>query len=310
MITQIWRRLNRLGYGNRDLLEVCDLLLDRYNIYVEIYPQKEGGGLFTYGVLDLDLGRDARVDQEMRSFTSYRIALENGILEALAYVQFQKDAGIVVAIDGYPACGKSTIAKRLAKDTGYTYIDTGAMYRAAALYFDKSGKPINEENVKGINITFRKDTNKDQHIILNGQDVEYEIRSLRISKLASEIGIVPCVQEYIGNIQRELGRVGGVIMDGRDVGTVVLPDAQLKLFLSADIGVRASRRLKDLGEGTTLEDVLKDLKDRDWRDIDQFNGSRKAKDAIELDTTELTEDEQFKRVKELFIEAVKKYRLG
>ena len=203
---------------------------------------------------------------------------------------------IIVAIDGYPACGKSTTAKRLAREVGYTYIDSGAMYRAAALYFERTGEEINEETVKNINISFTKD----QHTILNGEDVEKEIRTLHISKKASEIGVIDCVRFYLGEKQREMGKEGGIVMDGRDIGTVVFPDAQLKIFMTADRNVRAARRLKELGEPNTFESVLKDLEERDWRDVDQFHGLRKAEDANIINTTDLTEEEQFELVKKLF----------
>lgn len=307
MKEEIEQRLKRLGYNaDLDILDIPDLLLQRHHIYIGVIPGNIEGK-FSYSVSDLD--DNHAVDEELRSFPTYKEALENGILESLAYVKLYKDSGIVVAIDGYPACGKSTIAKRLAKEVGYTYIDSGAMYRAAALYFDRTGEKMNEDTVKNIHISFRKDENQNQHTILNGEDVESEIRTLRISELASKIGVVQCVRDYLGDLQREMGKIGGVVMDGRDIGTVVFPNAQLKLFLTADREVRASRRQKELGDAVSVEDVMKDLVERDWRDIDQFKGARKAESATVLNTTDLTEDEQYEFVKKLFEIALRNYRL-
>lgn len=306
---ELARRLGLQGYSpSLSLPEVYDLLLKVHDVYINVLPCKNDGIItFTYGIQDLD-PQPHWVDEEMRPFDTYEEAMYEGALEALAYVKLYKDAGIIVAIDGYPACGKSTIAKRLAKEYGYTYIDSGAMYRAAALYFDRTGLEKNEETVKEIQISFRKDENQNQHTILNGEDVESEIRSLRISKLASEIGVVDCIRKYLGDLQREMGKIGGVVMDGRDIGTVVFPKAQLKLFLTADRLVRATRRQKELGDSVSLSDVVKDLEERDFRDVDQFGGSRKAEDAYIINTTNLTEDEQYELVKTLFDITLKKYR--
>lgn len=206
---------------------------------------------------------------------------------------------IIVAIDGYPACGKSTVAKRLAENVGYTYIDSGAMYRAAALFYKRTGEEMNEMTVTNIHLDFQQ-VSGIQHIFLNGEDVEKDIRTLEIGELASKIGIVDCVRIYLGKVQRHMGKDGGIVMDGRDIGTTVFPNAQLKLFLTADRNVRAEHRWIELGKSIPLSDVLSDLEKRDWRDVDQFNGSRKAPDAITIDTTVMTEEEQYNAVKSLF----------
>lgn len=298
MIEQYLRRL-RIDTTTTEL-DLIDLIYKKYKIFVSIYPLSDG---FSYGIADENLPMDSKwVDQELRSFPSYLIALKQGLCEALAYIVTAVDKGIIITIDGYPASGKSSTAKRIAKEFGYTYIDSGAMYRAAALYYDRTKEPINEETVKNIQISFIRDIDQNQTVYLNNEDVTKIIREPRISALASDIGLVDCVRKYLGNLQKEMGRGKGVVMDGRDIGTVVFPEAELKFFFKADRDVRSQRRLKEYGDmagSIKLEDIVEDLKLRDWNDVDQFNGERQPKDSIVIDTTLMTEDDQFQMLKNI-----------
>ncbi|MBQ5626318.1 MAG: (d)CMP kinase, partial [Paludibacteraceae bacterium] len=155
--------------------------------------------------------------------------------------------GIIIAIDGYSSCGKSTIAKALAKHAGYTYVDTGAMYRATALYAKRAGVAEALEQIipqlKNIEIGFIQTPNG-QHVTLNGEDVEAYIRTLEIGNLASQISTIKEVRAFLVAQQQAMGEKKGIVMDGRDIGTVVFPNAELKLFLTASPEVRAERRFK------------------------------------------------------------------
>ena len=197
---------------------------------------------------------------------------------------------IIVAIDGYSSCGKSTIAKSLAKYAGYTYVDTGAMYRAVALYAQRAG--IGEEGsdnrellaqLKNTHIRFIQ-TPDGQHVTLNGEDVEAYIRTLEIGNLASQISTIKEVRAFLVAQQQAMGEKKGIVMDGRDIGTVVFPNAELKLFLTASPEVRADRRFKELqakGEDPIFEDVLRDTNDRDYRDTHRAESPlRQADDEI------------------------------
>lgn len=209
---------------------------------------------------------------------------------------------IQIAIDGYSACGKSTLARALAKELGYTYVDSGAMYRAVALFAMRRGLWNGEqfdldklrEELDEVLVTFDPKTG---HTLLNGEDVESEIRTLEVSRPASVVASYDFVRTMLVAQQRRLGEAGGIVMDGRDIGTAVFPEAELKIFLTASPKVRAQRRYDELrGKGdqtTTMEMVSADLADRDYRDSHRaINPLRQAEDAVVIDNSELTIDEQ------------------
>lgn len=216
---------------------------------------------------------------------------------------------IIVAVDGYSSCGKSTIAKALAKYAGYTYVDTGAMYRATALYASRllGDEAIKQETVlpllKNIQIGFVQ-TAEGQHVTLNGEDVEACIRTLEIGNLASQISTIKEVRAFLVAQQQEMGKTKGIVMDGRDIGTVVFPNAELKLFLTASPEVRANRRYKELverGENPVFEEVLADVNDRDYRDTHRAESPlRQAEDAVVVDNSHMTREEQMQHVIEVF----------
>ncbi|MDO4497587.1 MAG: (d)CMP kinase, partial [Bacteroidales bacterium] len=214
---------------------------------------------------------------------------------------------ITIAIDGHSSCGKSTMAKWLAKQLGYIYVDTGAMYRSVTLYalrhglMDEDSKQINEEQLRAciddIKITFSLDANGLMQTELNGEVVEKEIREMRVSGCVSPIAAIGFVREHLVALQQAMGREGGVVMDGRDIGTVVFPNAELKIFVTASSRVRAERRLAELrgkGDNTlTLEEVLKNVEERDYIDSHrEVSPLRQADDARVLDNSELTIPQQ------------------
>ena len=220
---------------------------------------------------------------------------------------------IIVAIDGYSSCGKSTIAKALAKYAGYTYVDTGAMYRATALY---ASRLLGEDTTKreavipilqNIQIGFVQ-TPEGQHVTLNGEDVEASIRTLEIGNLASQISTIKEVRAFLVAQQQAMGEQKGIVMDGRDIGTVVFPNAELKLFLTAAPEVRAERRFKELqakGENPVFEDVLRDTNDRDYRDTHRAESPlRQADDAVVVDNSRMTREEQMEYIIEVFENAL------
>ena len=217
--------------------------------------------------------------------------------------------GIIVAIDGYSSCGKSTIAKALAKHAGYTYVDTGAMYRATALYAKRAGVAEALEQIipqlKNIEIGFIQTPNG-QHVTLNGEDVETYIRTLEIGNLASQISTIKEVRAFLVAQQQAMGEKKGIVMDGRDIGTVVFPNAELKLFLTASPEVRAERRFKELkakGENPVFEDVLRDTNDRDYRDTHRAESPlRQADDAVVVDNSHMTQEEQMEHIINVFNE--------
>ena len=216
---------------------------------------------------------------------------------------------IIVAIDGYSSCGKSTIAKELAKYAGYTYVDTGAMYRAVALYAFRllGDEAIRREAVipilANIHIGFIQ-TADGQHVTLNGEDVESQIRTLEIGNLASQISTIKEVRAFLVAQQQAMGEKKGIVMDGRDIGTVVFPNAELKLFLTASPEVRAERRFKELeakGEKPVWEEVLADVNDRDYRDTHRAESPlRQAEDAVVVDNSEMTREEQMEHIINVF----------
>ena len=217
---------------------------------------------------------------------------------------------IIVAIDGYSSCGKSTIAKALAKYAGYTYVDTGAMYRAVALYAQRIGIANPESGytdllaqLENIHIDFIQ-TPEGQHVTLNGEDVEASIRTLEIGNLASQISTIKEVRAFLVAQQQAMGEKKGIVMDGRDIGTVVFPNAELKLFLTASPEVRADRRFKELqvkGEKPVWEDVLADVNDRDYRDTHRAESPlRQAEDAVVVDNSQMSREEQMEYIIEVF----------
>ena len=217
---------------------------------------------------------------------------------------------IIVAIDGYSSCGKSTIAKALAKYAGYTYVDTGAMYRAVALYAQRIGIANPESGytdllvqLDNIHIDFIQ-TPEGQHVTLNGEDVEASIRTLEIGNLASQISTIKEVRAFLVAQQQAMGEKKGIVMDGRDIGTVVFPNAELKLFLTASPEVRADRRFKELqakGENPVWEDVLADINDRDYRDTHRAESPlRQAEDAVVVDNSQMSREEQMEYIIEVF----------
>lgn len=219
---------------------------------------------------------------------------------------------IIVAIDGYSSCGKSTIAKALAKYAGYTYVDTGAMYRAVALYAVRAGieHQISDvvEKLEDIHIGFVQ-TPEGQHVTLNGEDVEAHIRTLEIGNMASQISTIKQVRAFLVEQQQAMGEKKGIVMDGRDIGTVVFPNAELKLFLTASPEVRAERRFKELqakGEKPVWEEVLADVNDRDYRDTHRAESPlRQADDAVVVDNSTMTREEQMKRIIDIFDRATR-----
>lgn len=222
---------------------------------------------------------------------------------------------IIVAIDGYSSCGKSTIAKALAKYAGYTYVDTGAMYRAVALYAQRIGVANWESRdidllaqLENVHIDFIQ-TPEGQHVTLNGEDVESQIRTLEIGNLASQISTIKEVRAFLVAQQQAMGEKKGIVMDGRDIGTVVFPNAELKLFLTASPEVRAERRFKELeakGEKPVWEEVLADVNDRDYRDTHRTESPlRQADDAVVVDNSDMTREEQMVKIAEIFNRAAR-----
>ncbi len=209
---------------------------------------------------------------------------------------------IIVAIDGYSACGKSTTAKILAAKLGYVYIDTGAMYRSVALYFIQNY--INSTNPKAvtealnqIHISFVHNNKSEScDTYLNGLNVEGEIRKMYVSEKVSEVSAIPEVRKRLVDLQQKMARKRGVVMDGRDIGTHVFPDAELKIFMVADMQVRAYRRQQELFERkqiVDLDDIIANIESRDLIDTTRAESPlRKAVDAYEIDTTYITVEEQ------------------
>lgn len=213
---------------------------------------------------------------------------------------------ITIAIDGHSSCGKSTMAKDLARKIGYVYVDTGAMYRAVTLYalrnnlFDADGG-IKEDELKSrmgdISISFRLNTATGRpDTYLNGENVEQDIRTMQVSNRVSPIAALPFVRQALVAQQQAMGKEKGVVMDGRDIGTTVFPDAELKVFVTASAEVRAQRRydeLKAKGMQADYNDILKNVQERDYIDSHRPTSPlRKADDAIELDNSNMTVDEQ------------------
>lgn len=218
---------------------------------------------------------------------------------------------IIVAIDGFSSCGKSTIAKALAKYAGYTYVDTGAMYRAIGLYTVRHHLTEPADIIAAlpnIQVGFIQ-VDGAQHVTLNGEDVESQIRTLEIGNCASRISQIREVRAFLVAQQQKMGDAKGIVMDGRDIGTVVFPKAELKLFLTASPEVRAQRRFDELvgkGEKPNFEEVLADVNDRDYRDTHRAESPlRQADDAVVVDNSHMTPDEQMEKIIALFDEKTK-----
>lgn len=219
------------------------------------------------------------------------------------------DKKITIAIDGYSSTGKSTLAKQLARQLGYVYVDTGAMYRAVTLYAMRNNLiSLGNLDRQGLvdsldNITLQFLYNPDlefAEIYLNEENVEREIRTLGVSQLVSHVAEVPQVRAKLVEQQKHMGERKGVVMDGRDIGTVVFPNAELKIFMNSAPGVRAQRRFKELvelGQEVTYEDVYKNVIDRDYIDTHREDSPLvKADDAIEMDNSYINKREQLEKV--------------
>ncbi len=222
--------------------------------------------------------------------------------------------GIVIAIDGHASSGKSTLARRLAETLGYRYVDTGAMYRAVALYFREHNTDLNNdqmvrEAMQNIHIRFKNENGRNV-IYLNDQNVDEAIRSMDISGMVSDVARIRHVREVVVAQQQAMGRNKRVIMDGRDIGTVVFPEAELKIFLTADEQERTQRRyleMRSQGFETSFEEVHENLIRRDHTDSTrQESPLRCADDAVTIDSTMLNRDEIYEKVLSLAYEAIEK----
>ncbi len=224
---------------------------------------------------------------------------------------------IKIALDGHSSCGKSTLAKQLAAHYGFLFIDTGAMYRAVTLYALKNGivssdDKIDEDKLREsmgkIEIAFKRVDNQN-HTLLNGEDVEKEIRQLEVSKRVSKISAIAFVREKLVDFQRKISENSSVVMDGRDIGTVVFPNAEVKFFVTANADVRAERRYKELlekGEKVDFNEIKQSVITRDKLDSErEVSPLRKADDAIILDNSFMTREEQFEFAKNIIDKVLK-----
>ncbi len=217
---------------------------------------------------------------------------------------------IIITIDGWSSCGKSTLAKQLAKKLGYVYVDSGAMYRAITLYFLRNNINLTDEKkikeaLKNITLEFIVNTHSQQsEIYLNGENVEYIIRDLIIAEKVSEVAALKDVRKFAITVQQKMGKDKRIVMDGRDIGTTVFPNAEIKIFMIADEAVRVQRRFLEMFEknpNITLDEIKSNIEMRDYIDSHrEVSPLRKAKDAIELDNTNLTEKEQLDFALKLF----------
>lgn len=226
---------------------------------------------------------------------------------------------ITIAVDGFAACGKSTLAKALAKELGYAYVDSGAMYRAVTLYFLEHKIDIKDPQavamaLDNINIHF-ENVDGSNHTFLNGVDVETDIRNMAVSNFVSPVATISAVRKAMVQLQQKLGAQGGIAMDGRDIGTVVFKDAELKLFLTASIAERTRRRLMEWAskgvDDISAEEVEKNLRTRDHIDSTREDSPLcQAEDAIEIDNSLLTPEEQLHFALSLAKEAIEKKFVG
>ena len=209
---------------------------------------------------------------------------------------------IIVTIDGWSSCGKSTLAKQLAKSLGYVYIDSGAMYRAITLYFLRNHidwTDVNETNeaLQKVKLDFKYNNKSERsEMYLNDENVEYLIRELVVAEKVSDVAAIAAVRNFAVAQQQRMGELKGIVMDGRDIGTTVFPDAELKIFMTADVMVRVERRFREMYEknpNVTIDEVKNNLEMRDYIDSHrEVSPLRKADDAILLDNTNLTMEEQ------------------
>lgn len=215
---------------------------------------------------------------------------------------------INVAIDGPAGAGKSSIAKATAAEIGFIYVDTGALYRSVALFALENGLDSDGlvKSLDKINVSLEF-VDGSQHVILNGADVSAKIRTAEVSMNASKVSAIPEVREFLFGLQKKIAAENNIIMDGRDIGTVVLPDADLKIFLTASAEERANRRFKEMTDpGITYEQVLEDIKQRDYNDMHRdIAPLKQAEDAVLLDTTGMTIEEVRNRLKAMISEIEK-----
>lgn len=220
---------------------------------------------------------------------------------------------IIIAIDGFSSCGKSTMAKALARNIGYLYFDSGAMYRAVALFCMQNGLIDNEgidtetlkERLDEINISFEADPEtKNSLTLLNGVNVEHEIRTIEVSRHVSQVAALDFVRTRMVDQQRELGKMKGIVMDGRDIGTTVFPQAEMKVFVTATAEVRAQRRFDELaarGDNPDYNEILENVQQRDHIDqTREISPLKRADDALLLDNSNLTREEQMEWLIETF----------
>lgn len=225
---------------------------------------------------------------------------------------------ITIAIDGHSSCGKSTMAKQLAKELGYIYVDTGAMYRTVTLYAMQHGliaddNTVDQETLRqhmpqiGVSFRFNEETGRPD-AYLNGERVEDKIRTIEVSNRVSPVAAIPFVREAMVDMQRIMGKEKGIVMDGRDIGTTVFPDAELKVFVTASAEVRAQRRYDELqqkGMPADYADILKNVQERDYIDSHrEVSPLRQAPDALLLDNSNMTIPEQQKWLMERALEAI------
>lgn len=228
---------------------------------------------------------------------------------------------ITIAIDGFSSTGKSTVAKQLAKYLGYVYVDSGAMYRAVTYFAMQndfiSSEGFNVENLieqlDAITIAFKFNADKGfAEVYLNGKNIEHEIRTLEVSGFVSKVAAIPDVRYLLVKQQQNFGKDKGVVMDGRDIGTVVFPYAELKIFMNASAQTRAQRRFDELierGDKVLFDDVLTNVQERDYIDSNREDSPLvKADDAIEIDNSHLTREEQFDKVLSLVNETLERIR--
>lgn len=221
--------------------------------------------------------------------------------------------GVNIAIDGPAGAGKSTIAKKLAKELSFIYVDTGAMYRAMALYFLEAGIAAKDEaaisrdcgNVT-VTIAYEKE---EQQVLLNGENVTGKLRTEQVGNMASAISVYPKVREKLVALQQKLAEDADVIMDGRDIGTCVLPNAQVKIYLTASVDTRANRRYEELtakGQSCDLAEIARDIRERDARDMNrEISPLRQAEDAVLVDTSDMTIEEVVSVIHNIYREKVK-----
>ena len=235
----------------------------------------------------------------------------------LPHIKKYMDKKITIAVDGFSSCGKSTLAKQLAAKLGYVYIDSGAMYRAVTLYALRNNMIVDEEldtkkliaSLDDVKIHFELNANGEPQTFLNGTNVEREIRKIYVSQWVSPVAAVPEVRHVMVAQQQKMGEAKGVVMDGRDIGTTVFPNAELKIFVTAEVDVRAQRRYDEMlskGEPADINEVKQNLRERDR--IDQSRAEsplRKADDAVVLDNSHITRDEQLQVAYDWAMERIK-----